>query len=100
MNAKEMLMHLATFSLWCKEQIEFNGSNKIYSDGSPVFKKYEESTLEVFDQAMLCAKILVVVAGELFLMHEDEIPEFRLYSEIEKSCASVGLPNPFEEEQE
>jgi len=101
-NCKEIVENLYLFSKWCRQVVEYNGSSEVDEECNPLFKNYNDTTLEAFSSASEIAKCLAIISANLFMLHNDDLSEDRLFSEIERNCNELDIMNvlDFEEGEE
>lgn len=90
-NCREILEGLHMFSRWCRQIVEYNGSDEVDEECNPFSKNYSNNTLNVFGEAGETASFLAVIAANLFMLHTDEISEDRLFSEIKTICEEMNM---------
>jgi len=99
-DPNELINNLDMMASWLHEILVNNGSDELSDEGGLAYKDYEPATQTAIASAFAYARILRVLSGEIFQLHQGDISEEQFHHAIDEGMDRLEESSPFRDDEE
>lgn len=96
----ELINNLDMMAAWLHEILVNNGSSKLNDEGGLAYRDYEPATQTAIASAFAYARILRVLSGEIFQLHQGNISEEQFHHAIDEGMDRLEESIQFKDKEE